>query len=107
MWPEERKFLREAVLECAPTTVLEVGTWKGGGSTLQIASALPLGTMAKLHTCEVNVKFYEEAINNLKNTQYFESIIFYNSPSTDIIKQLISTKQIPQFIFLTVQKIHN
>lgn len=127
MWPEERKFLHDAVLKCNPTIVLEVGTWKGGGSTLQIAAALEQLSKPKvvcdettntpdviannelratvslknciLHTCEVNEDFYAEAIRGFANSPYSKFIVFYNSPSTEIIKQLIATKQIPQFVF--------
>jgi hypothetical protein len=37
---EERKFLHTTVLAEKPSLVFEIGTWKGGGSTWQIATAL-------------------------------------------------------------------
>lgn len=127
MWPEERHFLYSAVLECDPAIALEVGTWKGGGSTFQIATALKhlsklriicnettntpdvinkneMRAIASikngiLHTCEVNEDFFAEAVAGFSNSSLSKHIIFYNSPSTTIIKQLITTKQIPQFVF--------
>lgn len=127
MWPEERALLYTAVMECNPTITLEVGTWKGGGSTLQIATALQQLSKPKvvcdhttntpdiiannelraivsmkngiLHTCEVNEDFYAEAVRGFANSSLSEHIVFHNIPSTDLIKQLIVTKQIPQFVF--------
>ena len=57
MMPQERKFLFDAVFECKLKTVLEVGTWRGGGSTLQIIQALNMfGGIGTLHICETNIE---------------------------------------------------
>jgi len=41
----------------------EIGTWKGGGSTLFIAQALFENGMGKLYTIEIEERFYNEAVN--------------------------------------------
>ncbi len=99
MWPDERKFLYDAVLKRKPSISLEVGTWKGGGSTLQIASALRSINHGILHTCEVDYDLYQEAINGFNTLPENDFVRFYNQPSTTLIKSLIKTNQIPDFVF--------
>jgi predicted O-methyltransferase YrrM len=48
----ERTALHQTVLDLRPEVCLEVGTWKGAGSTLQIAAALSINNKGHLHTCE-------------------------------------------------------
>lgn len=97
--PQERALLYNAVIKASPKLVLEIGTWKGGGSTYQIANAL-LATMSGiLHTCEVNTEFFAEA-SQIYNTDKWRNIVFcHNIPSTKLITQLIANNTIPDFIF--------
>ena len=40
LYVDDRRWLYETVLALKPQMALETGTWKGGGSTFYIASAL-------------------------------------------------------------------
>jgi len=100
----EREFLYNAVFNCLQDkhfcTVLEVGTWKGGGSTLQIATALSdIDKGHMLYTCETDSDFYNQAVASYLNHPLDKYIIFSNSPSDVVIDQLIKEKNIPQFVF--------
>ena len=87
MMPQERKFLFDAVFECKPKTVLEVGTWRGGGSTLQIIQALNMfGGIGTLHICETNIEWYKESVELYKyECEYSNIIKLYNIESTKLI----------------------
>jgi len=103
MWPEERRFLYEAVRERNPVVALEVGTWKGGGSTLHITSALyEHGTWSArlLHTCEVDLNLFNEAVAAFENTHLRPYVNFNNKPSTVLINELIQSGQASQLGFV-------
>jgi len=70
--PLERQALHSWILKCRPRTVLEIGTWKGGGSTWQIATALEELGAGRLTTLEINKEFYEEARTIYAGNQYVE-----------------------------------
>lgn len=63
-WFKERKLIYNTVKTYKPMHCFEIGTWKGGGSTLFAAQALYENRKGKLYTIEVNKAFYDEAINN-------------------------------------------
>ena len=96
--PDEREFLYNAVAERSPSIVLEVGTWKGGGSTLQIAMALSLND-GILHTCELDKSLYDIAVKSYEGTLHDHRISFWNISSTELINQLINDDRIPEFVF--------
>jgi len=98
MWLEERVFLNNAVCEAKPFIALEIGTWKGGGSTLQIVNAITTYG-GHLHTCETDNILYQEAIKSYQHSNLNQYISFYNKPSTDVINDMIKRNLIPQFIF--------
>lgn len=54
LWLADRKLLYETVRARAPMNCFEIGTWKGGGSTLFIAQALHDNRRGVLHTIEVD-----------------------------------------------------
>lgn len=58
----ERKYLYDLVRSSRPQVVVESGTWKGGGSTLFLASALSDNASGELHTWESHEPFYQEAL---------------------------------------------
>ncbi len=97
--PDERAFLYNAVIERKPSIVLEVGTWKGGGSTLQIASALASNNKGVLYTCEVDPALYTEAVNNYSSSRFRDYVKFHNKPSTILIESMIKNNNIPDFVF--------
>lgn len=97
LWSKERQFLYDAVIIARPPITLEVGTWKGGGSTWQIATALSKLGFGRLHTCETNPEFYEEA-----QALYLHSNTNVNCwprRSTELIQLLINQNEIPKFVF--------
>jgi len=92
LYEAERQALYNWVKEINPATALEVGTWKGGGSTYYIAQAIT-GT---LHTCETNTEYYAEAKQLYKDNP---RVKLYNIPSHILINELIQEGNIPQFTF--------
>lgn len=108
MTPHERDFLYRAAFDYLSSasvgTVLEVGTWKGGGSTLQISTAImnvaaSSGVVHELHTCEVDIQLYSEAVAAYGHTPLSKYITFHNRPSTELIGELIGLGKVPQFVF--------
>ena len=99
LWPVERQLLYDTVFETKPSILLEIGTWKGGGSTYQIATALSNLRHGVLHTCEINTPFYLEAAKIYGGSRWQGIVKCYNIPSTQLINQLIGDNQIPDFIF--------
>ena len=65
--PEERRLLTEAILT-APNVVkvLEIGTWLGGGSTVQILRALQQKGRGHLWGVEADASIYRHMIDNLR-----------------------------------------
>lgn len=61
--PFERKVLYESVISCRPRIVIEIGTWKGGGSTYIISSALHELGGGLLLSMESNADFHNHAVN--------------------------------------------
>ena len=64
MWYAERKVLYETIRQYRPQVVCESGTWRGGGSTYFIASALRENNSGILHTTEANSEFFGEATHS-------------------------------------------
>lgn len=99
MWPKEREFLYSAVLARRPHLALEIGTWKGGGSTYQIASAMRQAQIGKLYTCETDVELYNSAVDSYKDSELRKHIEFNNIDSTTLIHKLLNSNMIPDFVF--------
>jgi predicted O-methyltransferase YrrM len=64
LWYAERKLLYETIRTHRPAHCFEIGTWRGGGSTLFISQALKENGRGKLHTIEIDRGFYEIAVSN-------------------------------------------
>src|SRR6266404_3689174 len=64
----EREILTKAIVgaRVAPRTVLEVGTWLGGGSTLHILRALEKNGKGHLWGIEADHSIYDRMLANLK-----------------------------------------
>jgi len=71
MTPEERRTLYEIVRKERPETVFEIGTWKGGGSTYILSSALYHNCRGILYTIESMREFYEHSITLYDKTFRF------------------------------------
>lgn len=94
----ERAFLFWTLIAVKPMNVIEIGTWKGGGSTYQIASALKMNGSGHLYTCELNKEFYDQAIASYRNNPLRIHINFYNMASSDFLKEICESV-IPNFVF--------
>ena len=104
MTAQERIFLHGAVYQRLKdeenAAVLEVGTWKGGGSTLQIATAIKnTGRNHILHTCETDIQLFTQAVESYSNNDLNKFIRFNNIPSTALIDRMIDENNIPKFVF--------
>jgi len=99
LWPAEREFLKRAVIAAAPKLVFEIGTWKGGGSTLVIATALEMTRSGILYTCETNTNFYFEAKEIYDNARWRGIVHCHNMPSQELIRHLIDSGRVPDFVF--------
>jgi predicted O-methyltransferase YrrM len=67
MMPKERALVRETVLRARPRICVELGTWRGGGSTYQIASALAQnGDGGLLYTYEPDPECLQAAVDNYR-----------------------------------------
>ncbi len=66
LWYAERRLLYRTIRQYRPATCFEIGTWRGGGSTLFISQALHDNGAGLLHTIEIDRTFYEEARENYR-----------------------------------------
>lgn len=104
LWPQEREFLFQAIVQKQPTVVLEIGTGGGGGSTHQIAKALKENFLSyqiqgHLHTCEIDTLSFRQA-QKMYCTEFWSPFVTcYHMTSTGLIQQLIDRRQIPDLIF--------
>jgi len=87
--PRERQSLYEWVKKSQPKVVLEVGTWKGGGSTWQIANAIRDANVGgHLTTCEVDPILYTEAKKIFNTDHWRPHVTCLLKPSTEVIPTL-------------------
>lgn len=87
LMPAERALLNETVRKYAPNVVLEIGTWKGGGSTYSIYSALQSNQKGHLYTCELDEGNYNQAVGYYKDAK---GISLYNCYGYQLIEKLIA-----------------
>jgi predicted O-methyltransferase YrrM len=66
MWFEDRRVLYDTVRRLRPQRCFEVGTWRGGGSTLVVARALHANGSGKLHTIESEEEPHRAAVESYK-----------------------------------------
>lgn len=92
MVPEERRALYDIAIQFKCRSILEIGTWKGVGSTYILASAAKVNC-GKLYTIENDKKFFDIA-QDIYNTDLMylkPSVEFIFGDSTEKIKELIDT----------------
>lgn len=70
---DERLAIYNAVREFKPQHCFEIGTWRGGGSTLFVAQALFDNGQGQLHTIENDPEFFKEARMNY--TRYLSHLL--------------------------------
>lgn len=83
MTPEERQEIYRLVIDTKPDVVFEVGTWKGGGSTYFLSSALHENGKGVLFTIESEAEFFSHAVSlyssTLKDLKPYVNFSFGNS----------------------------
>lgn len=87
LMPAERALLTEVVTQYKPKICLEVGTWKGGGSTHSIFSGLKANGFGELYTCEIDLDNFNEAAELFKNDRLVHT---FNCASYQLIEKLIA-----------------
>lgn len=106
--PTERRTLFELVLARRPGLVLEVGTWAGGGSTLQLVNALRQLNAGILYTCETNAGEFAQACSGHQALQlepgHFRTpdgrLELFNLPGLELLGRLAAANQCPGMTFL-------
>jgi hypothetical protein len=84
------KSIREYILNYAPKNIVEIGTWKGLGSTFTVIKAIQEANYkANFISLETNPEFYKIAQNNLKD--YLQYV-------TLILGRIIEFKEIEDFV---------
>src|SRR5215469_8741722 len=103
----ERRLLTEAILHAPrkPETVVEVGTWLGGGSTLHILRALERNGTGHLWGIEVDRSIYERMLANIhaaasQEAKRFTPLFGFSDNVLKQWKQDRSTNMSVDFCFL-------
>ncbi len=100
LWPSERLFLFEAILDTKPFRVFEAGTCNGRGSTYQIALGLQTVGHGHLHTCEPNPQQFAQAHSLYRQANWAKFVTCYNLRSDQLIRDYIGIGHfIPDFLF--------
>lgn len=102
LYPEERTALHNAVLEHKPQLCLEIGTWKGAGSTLQIVAALAQNQMGHLHSCDPDPDMFNTASAFYASPQgeaFLPYLSLYNQKSSELIAEIKKSKAKLDFVF--------
>jgi len=100
LWPIERQTLKDLVLKNKPKVTLEIGTWKGGGSTYQIATALHELGEGHLYTCEPDTSLFTIANALYSEEQQHLPVTCLNSYSNEVISAMLQRKEIPDFVLM-------
>jgi predicted O-methyltransferase YrrM len=98
----ERYALYSLIQKEDPDVVFEVGTWKGGGSTYFIASALHENKHGILHTCEINKEFYDHATNLYDNElkELKPYVCFHFGDSLEVYPDILRKSGMIDILFL-------
>jgi hypothetical protein len=84
------KTIREYILHYTPKNIVEIGTWKGLGSTFNVIKALQESNYtSNFISLETNPEFYKIAKSNLKD--YLQYV-------TLILGRIIEPKEIEDFV---------
>lgn len=93
LWRAERELLYNTVRQARPQTAFEVGTWRGGGSTLFIAQALHDNGQGTLYTCETDAAMQAQAVENYKThlPDLNPFVRFFLGASTDVYPAVLQS----------------
>src|SRR4051812_48058686 len=102
LFPAERQLLHDAVIARKPELALEIGTWRGAGSTLAICRALEKNKRGHLHTCEI-----DQGHHNLAKEVYEKVcpwlssyVTLHLSDSRSMLDFLFARNLVPELTFL-------
>ncbi|MFH1739638.1 MAG: class I SAM-dependent methyltransferase [bacterium] len=103
LYDEERVALYQHILASMPQNVFEIGTWRGGGSTYFISSALAVNDYGHLWTFEINPGHYGRAVElyttgELKHLRRF--ISFNLGDSLVLIPPIAKNAQPMDFVLI-------
>lgn len=102
LWYAERKLLYETVREYRPELCFEIGTWRGGGSTLFISQALHDNGGGVLHTVEISKEFHDEAVANYRTylPHLLPHVAFHLGDYATSYRQILEEKKGLDFLIL-------
>lgn len=102
LWFKERELIYHIVRTYKPFYCFEIGTWKGGGSSLFITQALFENRQGELHTIEINKNYYIEAKKKYQNyLEYLMPFInFYLGDYNRVYCDIFSIISMVDFLFL-------
>jgi predicted O-methyltransferase YrrM len=102
LWYAERKFLYETIRKHRPKLCFEIGTWRGGGSTLFISQALYDNGGGTLHTVEINKEFFGDAVANFRTHLPYlvPHIAFHLGDYKTIYAQILEQMKAVDFLVL-------
>lgn len=100
LWLEDRQWLFETVRALKPVVAVETGTWKGGGSTFFIASALYYNEAGILVTVESDKEMYNHAVALYDRRWPFlkKHVVFHHGDSELLLPQIVPSTI--DFVFL-------
>lgn len=82
---EERKILYNIAIEKKPKIIVDVGTWKGNGSTYILASAVKANGKGHVYTIEQDAEMCKTAVKNYGTSELKMHISFINRDSAEAI----------------------
>ncbi|MFH0919395.1 MAG: class I SAM-dependent methyltransferase [Fibrobacterota bacterium] len=98
----ERKALFRLVRKWRPRQVFEIGTWKGGGSTYILSSALRKNGTGELLTVELYPEFYHHAVRlyETKLVHLKPFVRFHLGNSVEVYTPILAALDRVDFLFL-------
>lgn len=101
LWLDDRRFLWDTLTALRPQVAAETGTWKGGGSTYFIASALKANGAGILYTVENNNDLHAEAVHNFYTLwpHLVPYVKFHLGDSLAVYRDVMA-KMVLDFVFL-------
>ncbi|MEM1995637.1 MAG: class I SAM-dependent methyltransferase [Thermoplasmatales archaeon] len=102
LWVADRKLLYYTVRTYKPQYCFEIGTWRGGGSTLFISQALYENGTGKLYTVEIDENYFNEARENYQI--YLPHLVpyveFYLGDYREIYPRILNSVRNVDLLFL-------
>jgi predicted O-methyltransferase YrrM len=101
LWLDDRKALWRIVRTLQPALSVETGTWKGGGSTFFISSALYANGGGHLYTVEDNREMVEIAVKNYdtKWSHLTPHLKMFHGDSIEVYGRVLKGKRL-DFVFI-------